>query len=190
MRKLALGLCMLASPTVAQEFRLGSPVADFEIVDLTGKAVRYSALKGDTTVVMFVGTACPISNAYNERMKALYNDYSPKGVHFIFINANNSEPASEVETHAKAHSFPFPVYKDRGNVVADRFGAQVTPESFVIDSAGVIRYHGYIDDAQNEARVKNRGLRTALEAVLDGKSVMNGETKAFGCTIKRRRKTT
>ena len=190
MRKLALCVCLLAAPLLAQEFKLGSPVTEFEIADLHGSAVKYSELKGGITVVMFIGTACPVSNAYNERMKSLYRDYAAKGVHFIFINANNSEPAAEVEAHARDHGFPFAVYKDKNNVAADRFGAQVTPESFVIDRAGVIRYHGYIDDALNEARVRNRGLRTALDAILAGQSVTSAETKAFGCTIKRRHRTT
>jgi len=190
MKKWALCAWVFAVPLFAQEFKLGSAAADFQIADLQGSPIQYSALKGETTVVMFVSTTCPISNAYTERMKALYHDYAGKGVHFIFINANNNEPAAEVAAHAKAHGFPFAVYKDQGNAAADRFGAQVTPESFVIDSAGVIRYHGYIDDAQNEARVRNRGLRTALDAVLAGKPVTSVETKAFGCTIKRRRKST
>ncbi|HEV2687905.1 MAG TPA: hypothetical protein VGV35_05100, partial [Bryobacteraceae bacterium] len=82
------------------------------------------------------------------------------------------------------------VYKDGNNVLADRFGAEVTPESYVIDSNGVIRYHGSIDDSQNEARIRTRGLRLALDAVLAGKPVEITQTKAFGCSIKRARRTT
>ena len=96
-------------------------------------------------------------------MAALYKDYTAKGVKFVFINSNSSEPAAEVAEHAKAH-FPFAVYKDDGIVVADRFGAQVTPESFVIDNGGVIRYHGSIDDQQTESRVQFQGLRQALDS--------------------------
>jgi alkyl hydroperoxide reductase subunit AhpC len=121
-------------------------------------------------------------------MTGLYNDYTSKNVKFIFINANRSEPASEVRDHAKRVGFPFPVYKDPGNVVADRFDAQVTPESYVIDSSGIIRYHGAIDDSMNESHVRTRTLRAALDAVLAGKPVPSTETKAFGCTIKRVRK--
>ena len=190
MRKMLLYACILAAALSAQEFKLGAPVADFQLHDLKGNAVQYSALKGATTVVMFTSTQCPISNSYNDRIKALYNDYTAKGVHFIFVNANSTEPASEVAKHAADHGFTFPVYKDADDAVADRFGAQVTPESYVIDNAGVIRYHGSIDDnAQNEARVHVRGLRLALDAVLAGKPVTNTETKTFGCTIKRRHKT-
>jgi peroxiredoxin len=180
---------VLGALASAQEFRLGSKVSDFELADLKGAPVRYSKLKSDTTVVVFVATKCPISNGYNERMSAVYKDYTAKGVHFVFVNANNNEPPAEVEEHAKAHALAFPIYKDRNNVVADLFGAQVTPEAFVIDKTGTVRYHGYVDDSLNEARVHNQGLRMALDAVLAGNTVNHPETKAFGCTLKRRRPT-
>ncbi len=190
MRTFPAVLLLLAAPAFAQEFKLGSAVSNFEITDLQGKRVQYADLKGNTTVVIFIATKCPISNGYNERMKALYKEYAAKGAHFIFINANNSEPAAEVAGHAKEHGFEFPVYKDPKNAVADRFGAQVTPEAYVMDAGGIIRYHGYIDDSLNESRIHNQGLRRALDAVLAGKPVEQAETKAFGCTIKRARRTT
>jgi alkyl hydroperoxide reductase subunit AhpC len=93
-----------------------------------------------------------------------------------------------VEQHAAEHKFSFKVYKDENNVVADRFGAQVTPEVFVIDKNGTIHYHGYIDDSRNAANIKTKGLRMALDSVLAGQPVERAETKAFGCTIKRVKK--
>ena len=183
-------LIIAAASLCAQEFKVGSNVADFQVQDLDGKSVSFSALRGPVTVVTFVATQCPVSNAYNQRMIALYKDYTPKGVKFIFVNANRSEPAIEVRDHSRRAGFPFPVYKDANNVVANRFGAEVTPESYVIDGSGVIRYHGSIDDSQNEARIRTRRLRLALDALLSGKPIEVTETKAFGCTIKRVRKST
>ena len=107
-------------------------------------------------MVVFIATECPVSNAYNERMKALYADYTPKGVKFVFLNANRTETAADVARHAREHGFPFPVYKDDGDFVADRFGATVTPESFVMDQAGTIRYHGSIDDSMEIRRVASQ----------------------------------
>ncbi len=188
-RLLSLGMAVFAAAALfGQQFRLGSTVADFNVYDLKGNPVRFSELKGDLTVVMFIATQCPVSNAYNERMKALYSDYSAKGVKFVVINANHTEPAAEVAEHAAKHGFPFAVYKDPNNSVADRFGAQVTPETFVIDKAGVILYHGSIDDSQNPANIKLAGLRLALDSVMAGQTVAKAETKAFGCTIKRTRR--
>jgi peroxiredoxin len=181
----AISLTLAAGILCAQEFKLGSHVPDFQIRDLDGKAVAFSALKGPITVVTFIATECPVSNSYNQRMSDLYRDYAAKNVKFVFVNANRSEPAGEVRDHAKRVGFPFAVYKDPDNVLADRFDAQVTPESYVIDSAGVMRYHGAIDDNMNESRVRTRTLRAALDALLAGKPVASTETKAFGCTIKR-----
>jgi thiol-disulfide isomerase/thioredoxin len=187
-RSVAWPLIFAAASLCAQEFQVGSKVSDFQVQDLDGKSATFSALRGPITVVTFVATQCPVSNAYNQRMIALYKDYAPKDVRFIFVNANRSEPASEVRDHSKRAGFPFPVYKDAGNVAANRFGAEVTPESYLIDDSGVIRYHGSIDDSQNEARIRTHGLRLALDALLAGKPVAVSETKAFGCTIKRMRK--
>ena len=184
-KALAIWLALTAGILSAQEFKLGSHVSDFQVRDLDGKAVAFSSLKGPITVVTFVATQCPVSNSYNQRMSELYKDYSAKNVKFIFVNANRSEPASEVREHATRVGFPFPVYNDPDNILADRFDAQVTPENFVIDSSGVIRYHGAIDDNMNESRVHTRTLRAALDALLAGKPLPSTETKAFGCTIKR-----
>lgn len=181
----ALAAALLTSLAMeGQEFHLGAPVSDFQVVDLQGASHSFASLKGDTTVVVFLATRCPVSNAYNQRMKALYKDFSPKGVKFLFVNANFNESAKEVADHAKEVGFTFPLYKDSGNV-AELFNAQVTPETYVIDKQGIIRYHGAIDDAQNEARIRKSSLRAALDEVIAGKPVTIAETKAFGCTVKR-----
>lgn len=188
MKRLAILTALFAAAAWAQEFHLGAPVGDFSLTDLRGDAVKFSTLRGPVTVVIFISTQCPISNAFNGRMNEIYQEFSSRGVKFVFINSNSNESAEEVERHAKSVGFLFPVYKDFNNVVANRFGAQSTPETYVIDSSGMMRYHGYIDDSTNAARVRNHGLRTAIEDVLAGTLVPTPETKAFGCTIKRVRR--
>jgi peroxiredoxin len=190
MQRLLALAWLAASLAFSQEYKLGSKIADFTVDDLNGSPVQFSALRGPVTVVVFTSTNCPVSNAYNGRMNAVYRDYSAKGVKFIFVNANQNESAADVASHAKSVGFVFPVYKDPNNVLADRFDAQVTPETYVIDSTGTLVYHGQIDDSRNEQRVQQQGLRMALDAVLAGKPVGVAETKAFGCSIKRVRRTT
>jgi cytochrome oxidase Cu insertion factor (SCO1/SenC/PrrC family) len=183
---LFFGALVVAGSLNAQEFKVGSAVSDFPLTTLEGSPTQFSNLKGPVTVVTFISVQCPVSNAYNERMNAIYNDYAAKGVKFVFINANRTESAADVAAHARTHQFGFTVYKDENNVVADKLGATVTPEeAYVIDSSGVIRYHGSIDDSQNISRVTTQRLRNALDAVLAGQQPQQAETKAFGCTIKR-----
>ncbi len=185
--RLTTAVLALAGAALAQDFRVGATVSDFALRDLDGKATSYSALKGKVTVVAFISVECPVSNAYNERMNALFHEFSGRA-NFIFVNSNANESADQVRRHARDSGFRFPVYKDPNNAAADRFGATRTPETYVIDAAGVVRYHGPIDDAQNPVRVKHQHLRAALEAVLEGQPVPTPEASAFGCTIKRVRK--
>ena len=137
------------------------------------------------TVVMFLSTRCPVSNAYNERMTALAKKYAAQGVAFVGIDSDQNEPQAEVADFTKQHGFPFPVLVDVGNKVSDLYNAHVTPETYVIDSKGVLVYHGRIDNDMDPAGVKTHDLANALDAVLAGKPVARATTKAFGCSIKR-----
>ncbi|HTR81176.1 MAG TPA: thioredoxin family protein [Bacteroidota bacterium] len=159
---------------------------NFTLPDYNGTKHSLTDYKdAKAVVVMFIATQCPVSNGYNTRMVSLYNDYKEKGVVFLGINSNKQESVEEVKEHAKEHGFEFTVLKDDKNVVADKFGATVTPEIYVISPSLDILYHGRIDDSRRELDVTTHDLRDALDAILAGKSVAVSETRAFGCTIKK-----
>lgn len=161
-------------------------VESFSLKDYDGKEVSLSDFKDSKAiVVMFVATQCPISNAYNERMASLYNDYKSKGVTVLGINSNKQESVEEIKKHSKENKFGFPVLKDENNIIADRFGASFTPEVYVLNGNMEILYHGRIDDSRKAEDVKTHDLRNALNEILENKPVSVASTKAFGCTIKR-----
>lgn len=178
---------LLAVVVASGQVSVGSRVSSIEIVD-AGKPVSISPAAAQATVVIFTSTQCPISNSYNERLNDLHNSYTGQKVRFVFVNSNANESPDEVDQHAKANRFSFKIYKDAGNVLADKLGATVTPEAFIFDSGGTLQYHGFIDDAANPARVQVRGARKAIDALLAGKPVELKEARSFGCTIKRVRK--
>ena len=101
------------------------------------------------------------------------------------MNANKEENVKRIAEHSKEHGFLFPVLKDDQNKVADLYGAQVTPEVFVVNPQGKVVYHGRIDDSRNPAKIKSHDLADALDTLLAGKELSVAEPKAFGCTIKR-----
>ncbi len=173
----------------SQDLKPGSKVPDFTVTDLKGAVVPFSAVRGDLTAVVFVSTKCPISNGYNDRMNALVRDYANR-VRFVFVNSNVNESAEDIAAHVRSHGLEFTPYKDRDNQAADRFGATVTPEVYLVGKDGTLLYHGSIDDSVNTARIQNHSLRKALDAVLSGAAPPQAETKAFGCTIKRKKKAT
>ena len=137
------------------------------------------------TVVMFLSVNCPYSNAYNSRMIALAQKYAPKGVSFAGIFSDQNESKAEVAAYAKAQKFPFPALVDKGDIAADAYTAHVTPETYVINSRGVLVYHGRIDNDMDPANVHTHDLASAIDETLAGKAVAKAQTKAFGCSIKR-----
>ena len=182
----ALALVARADTPTAAPVAIGATVADFTLPDADGVAHSLASLKGKNgTVLIFIATRCPVSNGYNERMEKLAQDYKAKGVSVVGINANVTEPASEVKSHAAEKHLTFTILKDEGSKLADRLGAERTPEVYFLDASNRLVYHGRIDNAQNPANVTGSELRDALDAVLAGKPVAKAEAKAFGCTIKR-----
>lgn len=165
---------------------IGTVIDDFKLPDANGTEHSLNALKGKNgAVVIFVATRCPVSNAYNERMEALAQDYKAKGINVIGINSNGTEPAAEVKSHAAERHLTFTILKDEGNKIADRLGATRTPEAYVLDTNNKLVYHGRIDNAQNTANITSNDLRDALNEVLAGKPVSKTGGAAFGCSIKR-----
>jgi len=173
---------MVARPINPQVLSSRALISDFAVLDLNGH-MRYSELKGSVTVVAFISTRCPMSNAFNSRLNALYNDFGGR-VKFIAVNSNANESLDEVRQHAQNMGYDFPVYKDVDNAMADLLGARATPDTFVIDRKGIVEYHGYIEDAPNPERAKNQALRLAIEAVLQDKRVLMPETHSLGCAIR------
>jgi peroxiredoxin len=165
---------------------IGATIEDFTLPDYDNKDRSLKSLAGKNgTVLIFVAVQCPVSNAYNERMEKLAQEYQAKGIAVIGINSNVAEDAAAVKSHASTHNLTFPILKDPGNKIADKFGASVTPEAYLIDRNNKLVYHGRIDNARNAAEVQSADLRNAIEATLSGKPIEKTEAKAFGCSIKR-----
>lgn len=165
--------------------QIGVPVAAFSMKDVRGNRVTYSPHEGRITVIVFISTRCPMSNAFNARINSLYTELSARGVKFFVVHSNADESLDEVRHHAERMEYDFPVYKDENNVVADLVGAIATPDSVVLDENGILRYHGIIEDGANPQRTTKRPLRAAVEALMEHRDVPEASTHGRGCAIKR-----
>ena len=189
MKVLLITISLLFIATAGFAIDPGQKAPEFALKDTAGKDVKLSDYKDQNVVLIFVSTKCPYSNAFNDVMAKLAGDYSAKGITFLGINSNNNEPVADVAKHAKDKGLNFTILKDDGNKVADQYNAQVTPEAFVIDKTGTIRYHGALGSSgrptTDAAQANSAEIRAALDELLAGKDIAKAKTKAFGCTIKR-----
>ena len=64
---------------------------------------------------------------------------------------------ADIARYAREHKITFPILKDPGNVVADLFGAERTPDAFVLDASRTIRYRGMIDNQYGVGYCPPRG---------------------------------
>jgi peroxiredoxin len=165
---------------------IGTTVDDFKLPDADGAEHSLKSLTGKNgAVLIFISVQCPVSNAYNDRMEKLAQDYKAKGVNVIGINSNNTEPTAAVKSHAGEKHLTFTILKDDGNKIADRLGATKTPEVYVLDPSSKLVYHGRIDNSQKTEGITSNDLREALDEMLAGKPISKTGGAAFGCTIKR-----
>ena len=112
---------------------------------------------------------------------------------FLAIDANAQDSLAEMGHFARTYQLTIPFLKDAGNVVADGFSAERTPEVFVLDRERTVRYRGRIDDqygfqsgvGYQRPKAVKRDLAEAIDELLAAKSVTNAVTRAPGCLIGR-----
>ena len=140
---------------------IGAVVPDFTLPDADGKEHSLASLKGKSgTVIIFIATKCPVSNAYNERMQKLAEDYRAKGVNVVGINSNVERAGCRGQVARGREGSDLHHPEGPGNKIADRFDAQVTPEAYFLDASGKLAYRGRIDNSRNgDAITSTRAAR-------------------------------
>lgn len=166
------------------------PTADFRLQDHRGAWHTLDEARDRKVVVLaFLGTECPLAEAYAPRLAEIAREFGKRGVAFFGVDANEQDGPVAIGRFAERHALPFPVLKDVGNVLADRLGAERTPEVFVLDGSRAVVYRGRVDNQYaigiHRASSTQHYLVSALDAILAGRPVATPTTKAAGCKIGR-----
>ncbi|MBL9125541.1 MAG: redoxin domain-containing protein [Planctomycetaceae bacterium] len=173
---------------------IGKEISPFTLPDFRGKERSLEDFADSKVlVVVFLGNECPLAKLYAPRLVELSKEFADKGVAFVGINSNSQDSITELAAYARQHAVEFPLLKDPGNAIADRFGAVRTPEAFVLDQDRVVRYRGRIDDQYGfqtgagyaKPQLTRRDLAEAVSEILDGKPVSQPVLEASGCIIGR-----
>jgi len=179
---------------------IGSPLPAFSLPGIDGKNYTDQSFKdAKFLVLVFTCAHCPTAQAYQERIKQLVKDYSPKGVKLVAINPNHpdsvrldelaysdlSDSFDELKERAAHEKFNF-LWLDDGpqQVLSHQMGPVATPHVFIFDQARKLRFEGRIDDSERESYATSHDTRAALDALLAGKEPPVTSTRVFGCSVK------
>ncbi len=167
---------------VSPQDSLGRQAPAFTLRDQYGKPHALADYADRKLVVLaFLGNECPLARLYAGRLEQIANDYAPRGVTVLGVNANRQDALTEIATFAQQQKLTFPMLKDAGNVVADALAASRTPQVFVLDAGRTVRYVGRIDDQYGigfqRPDATRHDLAAALDELLAGKEVSQPTTE-------------
>jgi hypothetical protein len=160
-----------------------------EVEDVDGRMqTPLAATDRKATLLLFLLTDCPISNGYAPEIQRICAEYSPKGIAAFIVHADPDVSASQAKKHAADYGLTCPVLLDPEHKLVKVAGVTTAPEVAVLDADGKVVYRGRIDDryvdfGKSRPEPRQRDLRNALDAVLEGKPVLVPLTEVIGCHL-------
>lgn len=140
-------------------------------------------------VVVFECNHCPYVVASVSRLNAMAEYCQSSNIGFVGINSNDPDnyPADSFENMVKRaeKGMPYAYLHDATQEVATAWGAQRTPEFFLLNADGIVTYHGRMDDnPRDPTKVTTSELKDAIEAMLEGRTPVIQSTDSIGCSVK------
>lgn len=172
---------------------LGTPAPEFRLPEVvTGKTVTLEQFKEKKALlVMFICRHCPYVKHVQAELAHIGEDYadSPLGIAAISSNdaaAYPDDAPASLREMALELGFRFPFCYDESQEVARAFTAACTPDFFLFDGERRLVYRGQLDGSRprNETPITGSDLRSAIEAVLNGRPVSRDQRPSLGCNIK------
>ena len=164
---------------------IGDPAPSFSLPSVAGGT---QGLNGNApAVVVFTCNHCPYALAWHDRILDVARD---AGVPFLLVNPNDAEryPRDSFEAMQERveedGGWPVPYLRDEDQSVARAYGARATPDVFVIAADGTLAYRGAPDGDHSDPSQDARWLRTAIDAVKQGRAPEPAETEPVGCSVK------
>lgn len=212
MARLGAALALLAaaaSPGAAREsgmkpVAVGEVVPDFTLTDVDGKEHHLSDYKGKVVLLEWFNPQCPyvIDQYTKATLKTFGNQMKQEGAVYFAVNSaapGNQGSGREANIEARERfGIRFPILLDEDGKVGRLLDARFTPQAFVIDAKGVLRYAGAIDNAPMgkvntttypPGKGKERGefvnyARQAYDEIKAGEEVTTSTTKPYGTRVK------
>ena len=166
---------------------------DFELLDtVSQQTLSLNEIKSDKgTVIVFMCNHCPFVKHILPKLIEVAHTYQQQGLQFIAINSNDVEHYQDdspenMHMLAQQLKFPFPYLFDESQEIAQAYQAACTPDFYLFDKDLKCVYRGRFDGATpgNNVPIDGKDLCTAMDNLLEGKSISDQQHASMGCNIK------
>ena len=170
---------------------IGAFAPDFSLPATNGKTYSLKDFSDyDTLVVFFTCNHCPYVTGSDEVTRKTAEEFAPKGVGFVAINANSvntyaNDSFAHMVERMEEHKFPWKYLRDESQDVARAYGALRTPHFYVFDKERKLIYTGRgVDNPREVDKMTVNDLQNALSEHLSGRPVTTPVTNPIGCNVK------
>ncbi len=172
---------------------LGTKAPRFELLDtVSDETLSLKNVKGEKgTVIMFICNHCPFVVHVNPEISKMAKEYRAKGIGFVAISSNDVGSYPQDAPHlmklkASEEDYTFPYLYDETQKVAKAYDAACTPDFYLFDADLKLVYRGQLDDSRpgNGIPLTGKDLKTAMDALLEGKPINEEQKPSLGCNIK------
>jgi len=112
---------------------------DLKFTAVDGRKVDVAALRGKVVMIMFWATWCGPCRAELPHLKEEYKEHHGEGLEIIGVSLDTDKPT--LEKFLKKESMPWPQFFDGkmwDNQLAEKFGIEATPTTFLVDKKGIL----------------------------------------------------
>lgn len=173
---------------------IGEPAPAFSLKDQWGESHTLKEYEGKIVVLEWFNEECPFCKRVWESglvpsvVKQLGN--MDTEVVYLAINSTANRPKAEVLTTGSKfledQELGTPMLMDYDGEVGHRYGAKTTPHMFIIDTEGVLAYHGAMSDdprGKEGADAETHVIRV-VNQLQEEVEVKPNYVKPWGCSVK------
>lgn len=170
------------------KLEIGDVAPSFTLNDYRGQKVSLNDLDNyDGVLIVFMCNHCPYVKAQVEELNKLDDEYS--SIAIVGINPNcETHPGDTVDKmpeFVEENDIDFYYLADPDQKVAESYGAEITPDPFLLDMRHRLYYRGRLNDkiGPND-NVEEREMKDIIQGMLKRKEPPKEKNASQGCTIK------
>jgi peroxiredoxin len=174
--------------------KVGEKVPAFTATDAEGKERKLADFEGKILVLEWINPDCPVcERVYKDGLIKNTVDELNKideNIEYVVVNSTTYQGPEVSKQWMEKHDLgEIVALIDQEGTLGKMFDARTTPHMYVIDSAGVLRYHGAFDSdpsgraGKNDEDVTNYVIN-AVNQIKANETVAPDYIKPYGCSVK------